>query len=61
MFRTTVSAGHQYTVDVWYKSDSRPVFFAFRPNLSSGGWSFWVRSPQLSPAPTGRMLSGRRR
>ena len=45
-----VSAGHQYTVDVWYKSDSRPVFFAFRPNLSGGGWSFWVQSPQLPPA-----------
>ena len=45
-----VSAGHQYTVDVWYKSDSRPVFFAFRPNLSGGGWSYWVQSPQLPPA-----------
>jgi hypothetical protein len=45
-----VSAGHQYTIDVWYKSDSRPVFFAFRPNLSGGGWSFWVQSPQLPPA-----------
>ena len=45
-----VSAGHQYTVDVWYKSDSRPVFFAFRPNLSGGGWSSWVQSPQLPPA-----------
>jgi Bacterial Ig domain/Chitobiase/beta-hexosaminidase C-terminal domain/Transglycosylase SLT domain len=45
-----VSAGHQYTVDVWYKSNSRPVFFAFRSNLSSGGWSFWAQSSQLPPA-----------
>ena len=45
-----VSAGHQYRVEVWYKSDSRPVFFAFRPNLSGGGWSYWAQSPQFPPA-----------
>jgi autotransporter family porin len=45
-----VSAGHVYTVSVWYKANARPVFFAFTPNPAGNGYSFWAQSPQMPSA-----------
>jgi hypothetical protein len=43
-----VSAGHSYTVTVWYKSSASPVIFAFSHDPSSSGYSYWAQSPQLA-------------
>jgi Big-like domain-containing protein/chitobiase/beta-hexosaminidase-like protein len=45
-----VTAGHVYSVTVWYESNANPLFFAFRPNSIGGGYSFWAKSAQVSSA-----------
>ncbi|HEU0249838.1 MAG TPA: Ig-like domain-containing protein [Solirubrobacteraceae bacterium] len=42
-----VTAGHVYTVSVWYKSSAPSAIFAFKNNSSSSGYSWWAGSPQL--------------
>src|SRR5438132_8054935 len=43
-----VSAGHSYTVTVWYKSSANPVIFAFSNNSSSS--NYWGQSTKLASA-----------
>jgi hypothetical protein len=41
------SAGHQYTLTVWYKSTARPVFMAFTSTTGpTGAYNFFAQSPQ---------------
>lgn len=41
------SAGHQYTITVWYKSTAKPVIFAFNSTAGpTGAYSFLAQSPQ---------------
>ena len=44
-------AGRQYTISVWYKSNARPVIFAFTSTTGpTGGYSFLAQSPAQSIA-----------
>ena len=39
-------AGRQYTISVWYKSNARPVIFAFTSTTGpTGGYNFLAQSP----------------
>jgi peptidoglycan/xylan/chitin deacetylase (PgdA/CDA1 family) len=45
------SAGHQYTITVWYKSTARPVIFAFSSTTGpTGGYGYLAQSPPQSIA-----------
>ena len=54
--RPAVSVRPHVPVDVWYKSDAQPVFFAFRPNLSGGGYGSGRSRRSSRRPPTGRTL-----
>ena len=44
-------AGRQYAISVWYKSNARPVIFAFTSTTGpTGGYSFLAQSPAQSIA-----------
>ena len=56
------SAGHQYTITVWYKSTARPVILAFTSTTGpTGAYGFLAQSPQQPLVGAGRRRRGRLR
>ena len=48
---TATSAGHGYTVTVWYKSTAPSVIFAFASTTGpTGAYNWWAQSPALPTA-----------
>ena len=49
------SAGHQYTITVWYKSTAKPVLIAFTSTTGpTGAYSYLAQSPGRPPPRRGR-------
>jgi hypothetical protein len=53
----SVSAGHVYTISVWYKTSASPTIFAFGRNASTGAYTFWTQSPKLPVSSSWRQAS----
>ena len=45
----TVTAGHAYTVSLYYES-TVPVFITLYSRDTSGNWAYWTQSPEYQPA-----------